>query len=158
MRCVLQHFVRTSTPHSGSVNQPPPFQTPTTLNVCTPIVSISECPFSVSRFLIWANDISPLIGLQAYRCIDWLFLRILICKQLSFCRMLVELLYRQLRHQLELILQKQITFQPLDKNMLLGSYRSFPGKYGNVTVLRKRRMSVVSEMPPRSTNKYINIH
>lgn len=66
----------------------------------------------VMQFLEGAKTISPLVGMQAYR-------------------LMLELIYRDLLCQLDLVAAKDPNGQ-LHKDLELGSFRTFPGSHRNV--------------------------
>ena len=72
--------------------------------------------FNEGEFLVWANDISLVVSLHAYR-------------------LLLELLYENLFSKLN-----KVDKYGLDRSLILGSFRYFPGTHElNNTVSRKNR-------------------
>ena len=67
----------------------------------------------VNQFLEAANAIAPLVGLQAYRLV-------------------LELIYRDLVGQLDAVVDQKDAHAQLNKELELGSFRTFPGSHRNV--------------------------
>ena len=71
-------------------------------------VADKEEPFNEFKFITWAHELSPVLGLQAYRLI-------------------VEVLYR------ELLVKLNVDSYNVDKHLTLGSFRTYPGSHYNAT-------------------------
>ncbi len=69
-------------------------------------VADKEEPFNEFKFISWAHELSPVLGLQAYRLI-------------------VEVLYR------ELLVKLGVDHYNMDKFLALGSFRTYPGSHYN---------------------------
>jgi hypothetical protein len=101
MRCLIQLLIKQLDHNEAEENIIP-------LEVDNKNVAASNV-FSEATFLICANEISPIVGLQAYK-------------------LLIELYYRNLIPQLNNLVGNLTV---LDNSLQLGSFRSFPGSHSS---------------------------